>query len=186
MKSLVKSVSVSAFILCLFLLPANLSAQKLSINNKDKSKQLDFMLGDWKLVAKIRVSPIAFIEGIGSMKVSVDKDTGYLLADTKVKFQNFEVDGVTKRIFDKNKERWNVSWNPVNQQGVPNIEGQMLNGRFIEVDYGKDNYGAYIGRLIVFNITNDKFSVRKDQLYDDGTLMNEVWRYEATRIKDKK
>jgi hypothetical protein len=43
-----------------------------------------------------------------------------------------------------------------------------------EIDHGKDKYGNYLGRLIVFNISNNKFSVIKDRLYGDGILMKDI------------
>ncbi|MGB4989900.1 MAG: hypothetical protein WBO10_11735 [Pyrinomonadaceae bacterium] len=175
------------FLVCLFILisfaAANLSAQGLSINNAVKSKQLDFMVGDWKVDAKIRTSPTAFITGSGTMAVHFDKEN--LLAKMKIKFENFEVNGTTKRIFDKAKDRWDVSWLPDGQPPTLNIDGKMLNGRFIEIDYGCDQRGAFIGRLVIYEISNDHFLVRKDQLYDDGAIMKDIWLYEATRVKSK-
>ncbi|MFZ1702049.1 MAG: hypothetical protein WAU71_14585 [Pyrinomonadaceae bacterium] len=148
-----------------------------------KSKQLDFMVGDWKVDAKIRTSPTAFITGSGTMAVHFDKEN--LLAKMKIKFENFEVNGTTKRIFDKAKDRWDVSWLPDGQPPTLNIDGKMLNGRFIEIDYGCDQRGAFIGRLVIYEISNDHFLVRKDQLYDDGAIMKDIWLYEATRVKSK-
>lgn len=172
-----------ALIALLLLAAANsdISAQTRSTNSVVKSKQLDFMVGDWKVDAKIRTSATDFIEGSGTMSVRFDKET--LLAEMKIKFENFDVNGTTKRIFDKAKDRWDVGWHPVGEAPTTNIDGNMLDGRFIEINYGKDARGLFIGRLVIYNILPDKFSVRKDQLYDDGALMRDVWVYEATRIK---
>ncbi|MGE3467491.1 MAG: hypothetical protein AB7J13_11220 [Pyrinomonadaceae bacterium] len=177
-----KKLQIALFVM-LILVAADsaISAQARSTNNEAKSKQLDFMVGEWKVDAKIRTSATAFIEGSGTMSVRFDKET--LLADMKIKFENFEVSGTTKRIFDKAKDRWDVGWYPVGEAPTADIDGKMLDGRFIEINYGKDARGPFIGRLAIFNISTDKFSVRKDQLYDDGALMRDVWVYEATRIK---
>lgn len=149
----------------------------------DKSRQLDFMVGDWKVEAKIKNSENSYIHGSGTMKVHFEKET--LLADMRIKFENFDVNGTTKRNFDKAAGEWNISWNPETGPVVPAIEGKMLDGRFIEINYGKDGRGAFIGRLVIFNISKDKFSVRKDRLYDDGALLKDIWVYEATRIPAK-
>jgi hypothetical protein len=61
------------------------------------------------------------------------------------------------------------------------IEGQFRDGRFIEINYGSDQQGAFIGRLVVSEMTDDHFVVRKDRLYDDRTVYPEIWVYEATR-----
>ena len=115
------------------------------------------------------------------MKVYFEKSSKILL----VKFRNFEVNGTTKRLFQSKSNRWKISWNPIGKPTVRNIEGQMIDSRFIEFNYGKDNYGPFIGRLIVFDISKDRFSVRKDRIYDDGTLVKDIWGYVAERIKDR-
>ena len=176
-------------VVCLFLLLAVFAAFNESYSQKKptsnaKADELNFMLGDWKIEAKIRTSPIAFIKGSGTMKAYFDKSSGMLLADMKIKLRNFAVNGTTKRKFNPVTGRWKISWNPIGRPIFPPIEGQMKHGRFIEIDHGTDKYGSYIGRLVVFNITEKHFSVRKDQLYDDGTLMKDIWIYEATKIRN--
>jgi hypothetical protein len=66
---------------------------------------------------------------------------------------------------------------------VPDIEGQFHDGRFIEINHGLDVRGTYIGRLIICDMSQDHFRVRKDRLYDDGAVAREVWVYEATRAR---
>ncbi|MCB1025279.1 MAG: hypothetical protein KDB79_12860 [Acidobacteria bacterium] len=160
------------------------SAQDGSTAAADPARELDFMLGNWSVEAKILTPQIGYITGTGTMKVTFDKKT--LLAEMRIKFQNFETNGTTKRIYDPIKKGWNVSWNPVGQPIVPDIDGKMAEGRFIEIDHGRDNRGAYIGRLVIFDISKDKFSVRKDKIYDDGIIFPEIWMYEAVRIPDSR
>ncbi|MEZ5345361.1 MAG: hypothetical protein R2681_07380 [Pyrinomonadaceae bacterium] len=157
----------------------NIKGQTGNPETADHSRELDFMVGNWDVSAKILTPQNGYISGSGTMKVRSESET--LLAEMRIKFQNFESNGTTKRRYDKAGKYWNVSWNPIGQQPVLNIEGKMKDGRFIEIDYGRDNRGAYIGRLVVFNISTDRFSVRKDKIYDDGMIIPEIWMYEAVR-----
>jgi hypothetical protein len=99
-----------------------------------------------------------------------------------IAFDDFAVIGTTTRRLDPAGDRWRVGWYPEGGQGAePNIDGVFLDGRFIEINYGVDERGPFLGRLVVYDITRDHFRVRKDRLYDDGALAPEIWVYEATR-----
>ncbi len=168
----------------LFILALSLfCVSTLAKAQNNKSKELDFMLGNWKAEAKIKVSPEDYIHGSGSIKSYYKGDT--LLAEMNIHFEDFDVIGVTKRLYNPKKQQWGISWNPANNMGetVPHIEGTMRDDRFIEFNYGKDEYGPFIGRLIIFNISNDHFSVRKDRIYDSGGFRKDIWVYEATKIE---
>jgi len=149
------------------------------------SVRLDFMVGRWRIDARIKNGPESYLEGAGTMDVRWDGVGTTLLADMRVAFANFEVNGVTRRVFNADADRWDISWNPTveGRPVVPGIEGKYQDGRFIEINYGQDANGAFIGRLAIFDISNDHFSVRKDRLYDDGTLRPEIWVYEAIRVE---
>lgn len=149
------------------------------------NEDFDFMLGHWEVEAKIRQNEIQYFHGNGSMNVYYNQSKDTLFADMKVKFQNFEVIGTTIRTYNDKTERWNVSWNPESGNEVPNIEGAYQGEHFVEIDYGKDWYGLYTGKLVIFNISEDHFSVRKDKIYDDGVFMKDIWVYEANRLKEE-
>ncbi|HMC00707.1 MAG TPA: hypothetical protein VKN14_06700 [Flavobacteriaceae bacterium] len=145
----------------------------------------NFMLGDWEVEAKIRQNEIYYLEGNGTMNVYFNSTKDTLYADMNVKFQNFEVIGTTIRTYNDTTGKWDVSWNPESGNAVPNIEGAYQGEHFIEIDYGKDWYGLYTGKLVIYNISDDHFSVRKDKIYDDGVFMKDIWVYEAKRLKEK-
>jgi hypothetical protein len=158
----------------------------LSVNSHAQKQpgnpaQFNFMLGDWEVTAKIRNSPASYIEGKGAVNVYFNKSNDTLYAVMKIKFLGFEVNGVTKRTYNKQKGSWDISWNPENNEPVVLVDGKFEDGRCVEINYGKDDHNAFIGRLVIYNISNDHFSVRKDRLYDDGTLMPEIWAYEAKK-----
>lgn len=148
-------------------------------------RRLDFMVGDWTVEAWIRQSPIAVLKGQGTMKVYWAENGETLLAQMDIKFPTFAVQGVTKRTFNPTKELWEISWNPTieGRQVYPHIEGKFNGEHFVELNWGEDAYGSLLGRLVISNISQDFFKVRKDRLYDDGTLLEEIWAYEARRIK---
>lgn len=143
--------------------------------------QLAFKVGQWRVSAKIRNSPTTYLEGSGSLDIDWD-DTGTLVARMDISFEDFKVVGTTTRRFNPGAGRWDVAWLPVEGDTVPDIEGRFRDGRFIEINYGSDARGPFIGRLVIYNISHDHFSVRKDRLYDDGALAQEIWVYEATRV----
>ncbi|MFZ1806149.1 MAG: hypothetical protein WAU36_02950 [Cyclobacteriaceae bacterium] len=148
--------------------------------DRERPTELDFMLGEWKADAKIKVSPEDYITGTGTISAYYKGDT--LMADMNIKFDEFDVIGVTKRLYNLEKEMWEISWNPLEaSETVPNIEGKMRDNRFIELNFGEDHLGSFMGRLVIFDIADDHFSVRKDRLYDSGGLMKDIWVYEATR-----
>ncbi|MBZ0114579.1 MAG: hypothetical protein K8J08_19105 [Thermoanaerobaculia bacterium] len=148
------------------------------------SQGLNLLLGDWTVQARIRNSPISYLEGAGTMKVTWDAAGKTLLAEMKVAFDGFAVNGTTRRVYDPKREEWQVGWHPTEpgQSEVLNIEGRLRDDRFVEIDYGTDGYGSYLGRLVIEVLDPNRLSVRKDRLYDDGTLLPETWSYEATRV----
>ncbi|MEP2669604.1 MAG: hypothetical protein ABJH04_11445 [Cyclobacteriaceae bacterium] len=151
-----------------------------SETDRERPTELDFMLGEWAAEAKIKVSPEDYITGVGTINAYYNGDT--LMADMNIQFEEFDVVGVTKRLYNFEKEMWEISWNPEEaSEVVPNIEGKMRDNRFIELNFGEDQFGSFMGRLVIFDITKDHFSVRKDRLYDTGGLMKDIWVYEATR-----
>jgi len=155
------------------------------VTNAQPNEDFNFMLGDWEVEAKIRQNEIHYIHGSGSMNVYYNQSKDTLFADMNVKFQNFEVIGTTIRTYNDKTERWAVSWNPESGNDVPNIEGAYQGDHFVEIDYGKDWYGLYTGKLVIYNISEDRFSVRKDKIYDDGIFMKDIWVYEANRLKEE-
>ncbi len=142
--------------------------------------RMGFMVGEWRIDAKIR-TPNGYLVGSGTMDARFDVDGTTFLADMDTRFQGFAVTGTTRRVYNPARKLWDVDWLTGNASSVLGIEGRFSDGHFIEINYGTDGAGPFIGRLVVSEITDDHFVVRKDRLYDDGTLMPEVWLYEATR-----
>ena len=146
-----------------------------------EQNRMSFLVGTWNIHAKIRSSRTSFIEGNGTMEVLIQQDGRTIQADLSVPFPNFQVRGTTLRAFNATTGLWDIQWLDDFGPNVPNIEGRFANERFIEFDFGTDNYGPYVGRLVIYDISENSFSVRKDRLYDDGTLMKDIWVYDATR-----
>jgi hypothetical protein len=167
---------------CMVALPSCASTGGMSRSAIDAEvARLDFKVGSWTVAAKIRNSPDGYLEGAGTLDIRWD-ESGTLIADMDIAFDAFKVVGTTTRRFDPSSDRWAIAWLPVDGPPVPDIEGQFHDGRFIEINHGVDARGPYIGRLIIYDMSRDHFSVRKDHLYDDGAVAREVWVYEATRI----
>lgn len=159
-----------------------LQAQEMSADEVQRERdRMSFMLGSWRIDARIRNSPTSFIEGSGTMNVSLREGNATIDALLDVQFPTFQVQGTTVRNFNPSTERWEIDWLDRRGPDVMGIEGRFANGRFVEFDFGTDNNGPYVGRLVIFNITENSFSVRKDRLYDDGSLMKDIWVYDATR-----
>ncbi len=147
---------------------------------------LNLLVGSWRVEAQIRNSPISTLAGEGTMEVAWSEAGDVLEADMRIAFERFAVNGVTRRSWDAASQRWKVSWHPTEagQSEVLDIDGAYLAGRFLEIDTGRDDYGAYIGRLVIEARSADHLVVRKDRLYDDGTLLPETWSYQAFRVED--
>ena len=168
------------------LAPSRTAAQQMGTMSADdiarEEHRLDFKVGQWKVEAKIKVSPTDYITGAGTLDIQWD-DTRALVARMDISFDDFDVKGTTTRHFNPAKGQWDVGWFSDDGQGtVPQIDGRFQDGRFIEINYGVDLRGPFVGRLIIYDMSHDHFSVRKDQLYDDGTVYKDVWVYEATRV----
>lgn len=163
------------------LIVSGASAQMTEPEIAAETARLAFKVGRWSVSANIGNSPTTYLEGSGSLDIDRDA-TGMLITLMDISFEDFKVVGTTTRRFNPAAGRWDVAWLPVEGDTVPDIEGHFRDGRFIEINYGADVRGPFIGRLVVYNISHDHFSVRRDRLYDDGALAQEIWAYEATRV----
>jgi hypothetical protein len=145
-----------------------------------ETARMGFMVGEWRVDARIR-SGQGYMVGTGAMSVQFKEDGTTMLADVNIPFPGFTVLGTTRRIYNPARKLWDVDWITGNANSVLGIEGRFQDGRFIEIDFGANAIGPYIGRLVISEMTDDHFLVRKDRLYDDGSVAAEVWTYEATR-----
>lgn len=157
-----------------------LTAQPTDPEARQEFEHLAYLLGDWHIEAKIRNSPTTYLEGSGTMSVRLDTDGETFLADMNVAFAGFDVVGTTVRRYDPERGLWQIEWQSA-EGAEPRIEGHFIDGRLVEINWGIDQRGPFIGRLTKRKITEDHFVVRKDRLYDDGTVFPETWVYEATR-----
>ena len=159
----------------------------VSICSHGQSKdKINFMLGEWNLKAKITTQK-GVIYGNGTKKVYYKESKDTLYAEMNVKFQNFNVVGTTKRVYNERSARWNIIWVTLeNSKNPPKGEGNFRNGNFVEIFYDNDQLGSFLKRLVFLDISKDHFSVRMDRLYDNGVFMKDTWGYEAKRIKNDK
>ncbi len=165
----------------LALLPAHLSAQPGDADARAEFDRMRFLLGEWAVEARIRNGPDGYLRGSGTMSVRLAEDGETFLADMDIEFEGFDVVGTTVRRYDPARKLWNIAWE-ADQGAEPHIEGHWIDGRLVEINWGTDARGPFIGRLVKRKISHDRFEVRKDRLYDDGAVLPETWAYEATRV----
>ena len=109
--------------------------------SKDK---INFMLGNWSLKAKITTQK-GVIYGNGTKKVYYKKSKDTLFAEMNVKFQNFNVIGTTKRVFNERSARWEIMWVTLeNSKNAPKGEGNFKSGNFVEIFYDNDQLGSFL------------------------------------------
>ena len=148
-------------------------------------ERMRFMIGEWEVDAWFRNSPSTYARGSGTISVRLDQEAQVLIADMNIPFDGFTVQGTTLRRFNEARGIWEVEWidtgNPAASEST--IDGQFKNDRFLEINYGADQRGPYIGRLVISDMTDESFTVRKDRIWDDGTIALEIWAYEARKVR---
>jgi len=175
-------MTTATLLAAMLLAPAGLGAQPSADEAGAEFDRMAWLLGEWQVEAKIRNSPSSYLEGSGTMSVRLAEDGETFLADMDIAFEGFDVVGTTVRRYDPERKLWEIAW--VSEVGgETHIEGHFVDGRLVEINWGSDARGAFIGRLVKRKISDDRFVVRKDRLYDDGTVLPETWVYEATRVR---
>ena len=175
-------------VLALLLLPGVAAAQHgggpapPSTTAPAEARQFDFLIGQWELEVKPKVSSLAaMIHGapklVGSWKAWRGFDGFGVEDELRVADASGNPMSLNEalRVFDRNQNRWTVVGVDVYRARVSNSTAQW-SGNEMRVDgNGVDGEGkAYVSRTRYFAIGADGFRMQQDRSYDSGQTWDEA------------
>ena len=147
-----------------------------------EARQFDFLIGQWELEVKPKVSSLAaMIHGapklVGSWKAWRGLDGFGVEDELRVADASGNPMSLNEalRVFDRNQNRWTVVGVDVYRARVSNSTAQW-SGNEMRVDgNGVDGEGKpYVSRTRYFAIGPDAFHMQQDRSYDNGQTWEEA------------
>jgi len=147
-----------------------------------EARQFDFLIGQWELDVKPKVSSLAaMIHGspklVGSWKAWRGLDGFGVQDELRIADASGNPMSLNEalRVFDRNQNRWTVVGVDVYRARVSNSTAQW-NGSEMRLDgNGVDGEGkAYVSRTRYFEIGTDAFRMQQDRSYDNGQTWEEA------------
>ena len=147
-----------------------------------EARQFDFLIGQWELDVKPKVSSLAaMIHGspklVGSWKAWRGLDGFGVQDELRIADASGNPMSLNEalRVFDRNQNRWTVVGVDVYRARVSNSTAQW-NGSEMRLDgNGVDGEGkAYVSRTRYFEIGADAFRMQQDRSYDNGQTWEEA------------
>ena len=147
-----------------------------------EARQFDFLIGQWELEVKPKVSSLAaMIHGApkltGSWKAWRSFDGFGLEDELRIADASGNPLSLNQslRVFDRNQQRWTIVGLDIYRARVSNASAQW-NGSEMRLDgNGVDGEGkAYSSRTRYFAIGPDAFRMQQDRSYDNGQTWDEA------------
>ena len=147
-----------------------------------EARQFDFLIGQWELEVKPKVSSLAaMIHGapklVGSWKAWRSFDGFGIEDELRVADASGNPMSLNEglRVFDRNQNRWTVVGVDVYRARVSNSTAQWNGSEMRVGGSGVDGEGkAYVSRTRYFGIGPDAFRMQQDLSYDNGQSWDEA------------
>jgi hypothetical protein len=181
------SIRLSIVLFLLLCLPCDATAQHgagppaPATGAPAAARQFDFLVGQWEVEAKPKVSGlVALIHGapklVGSWKAWRGFD-GFGIED-ELRIVDASGNPLSLnhalRLFDRNQNRWTVVNVDVYRAKVSNSSAQWDGSQMRIEGSGVDGEGkAYRSRTRYFDVAADAFRMQQDRSYDDGKTWDE-------------
>jgi len=147
-----------------------------------EARQFDFLIGQWELEIKPKVSSLAaMIHGspklVGSWKAWRGLDGFGVEDELRIADASGNPLSLNEalRVFDRNQNRWTVVGVDVYRARVSNSTAQWSGSEMRLDGNGVDGEGkAYVSRTRYFAIGPDAFRMQQDRSYDNGQTWDEA------------
>jgi hypothetical protein len=155
-----------------------------------EARQFDFLIGQWELEVKPKVSSLAaMIHGapklVGSWKAWRGFDGFGVEDEMRIADASGNPMSLNRalRVYDRNQNRWTIVGLDV-YRARPSNSTATWNGSEMRIDgSGTDGEGkAYLSRTRYFGIGSDAFRMQQDRSYDNG----QTWEEAALAIEAKR
>jgi hypothetical protein len=147
-----------------------------------EARQFDFLIGQWELEVRPKVSSLAaMIHGapklVGALKAWRSFDGFGIEEELRIADASGNPLSLNQalRVYDRNRSRWTTVGLDVYRARVSNASGQWTGGEMRLDGNGVDAEGkAYLSRTRYFAIAADAFRMQQDRSYDNGQTWDEA------------
>ena len=147
-----------------------------------EARQFDFLIGQWELEVKPKVSSLAaMIHGapklVGAWKAWRELDGFGVEDELRIVDASGNPTSLNRalRVFDRSQNRWNIVALDVYRARASNSTAQWKAGEMHLEGNGIDGEGKpYLSRTRYFDITPKAFQMQQDRSYDNGQTWDEA------------